>query len=242
MKQCSKCGELKDDTDFYNSHNQCKECMRQYSKRYDLNHKEEREQYRLYHKEEKKQYSKQYRLEHKKKIKQYYLNNKEKIKHRSKKYRLNNKEKIKQYRIDHKEGRKQNDIKHKEERQQYKKRYRLEHKDELKQYNKQYRQSEAGKITRKKHKAKRRNIKYIQLMNNPFPKDVVVEDHHILNNFHAIDAESTWNKWFVIPMPKLTHRFINGNANSLAHWRYNEEWIRKLYNINIKELLGIEKN
>ena len=227
MKQCSKCGELKEDIDFHKGHNQCKECMRQYDKKYNLNHKEGRKNYRLNHKEEQKQYSKQYYQDHKEEQKQY---------------RLNNREKIKQYKQNHKKERKQNDIKHREERQQYKKQYRLEHKEKIKQMNKQYRQSEDGKIARKKHKAKRRNIKYIPLMNNPFPEDILVEDHHILNNFHAIDAHNPWNKWFVIPLPKTTHRFVIGTTNNLEHWRHNAEWIRKLYCIDIKELLGIEKN
>ena len=81
-------------------------------------------------------------------------------------------------------------------------------------------------------------MKYIPLMSNPFPEDIIVEDHHILNNFYAIDAEGSWNKWFVIPIPKITHNFVRGATNSLEHWKFNTLWIKKLYNINIKELLN----
>lgn len=183
MKQCSKCGELKDDSLFSIGRNQCKECRKKYFR----------------------QYNKQYTMNHKEEIKQYQLDHKDEIK-------------------------------------QKKKQYRLDHKEQRKQYYKQYHQSESGKINQKKHDAKKRKMKYIPLMNNPFPEEIVVDDHHILNNFHAIDAEGNWNKWFVIPMPKITHNFVRGKTNGLAHWKHNTKWIQKLYDINIKELLGIEKN
>jgi len=108
-----------------------------------------------------------------------------------------------------------------------------------KETRKRWLKTEKGKQCMKKVLAKRqRGFKWIPLINNPFPEDVLVEYHHVLNNFHAIDAEGSWNKWFVIPMPMITHRFIGGNSNDLGHWRHNEEWIRKLYNININELFG----
>lgn len=181
MKQCIKCGELKEDSLFSVDRNQCKECRKQYMKKYGLSHKKEKKQY----------------------DKHYQLVNREKIKQRQK---------------------------------QYYKRYRPTHVEELKQYQKQYNQSDARKITQKKQYANRRNMKFIPLINNPFP--IEVDYHHILNNFHAIDPEGNWNKWFVIPMPKITHNFVSGNANNLEHWRHNEVWIRKLYDININELLG----
>jgi len=79
-------------------------------------------------------------------------------------------------------------------------------------------------------------MKYILIMNNPFPCEI--DEHHILNNFHAIDADNPWNKWFVIPLPEITHKYVGGSTNSLEHWRHNTELIRKLYDIDIKELLG----
>ena len=76
------------------------------------------------------------------------------------------------------------------------------------------------------------------LITNPFPSDIEVDDHHVLNNFHAIDAEGAWNKWFVIPIPTVTHKTANGNASYLKHWRYNERWIKKIYDIDINDMLG----
>ena len=103
-----------------------------------------------------------------------------------------------------------------------------------------YFKTEKGKQAMKKVSAKRdRNLGWIPLMNNPFPCDV--EWHHVLNNFHAIDANNPWNKWFVIPLPKITHRFVGGTTSDLGHWRYTEEWIRKLYCIDINELLNGKK-
>ena len=198
MKQCSKCGELKEDSLFSIGRNQCKECRKQFMKQY-------AEQYCQSHKEELKQYDKQ-----------YYQSHTEEINQRCKQYRLE----------------------HIEELKQYAKQYRLEHMEELKQQYKQYRKSKDGKLVQKKRNAKKRNMKYISLMNNPFPDEIIVEDHHVLTNFHAIDANNPWNKWFVIPMPKITHQFVHGLTNNLEHWRHNEEWIRKLYDININELLG----
>ena len=34
MKQCIKCGELKEDSFFSSGRNQCKECKKQYGKQY----------------------------------------------------------------------------------------------------------------------------------------------------------------------------------------------------------------
>ncbi|GAG87081.1 unnamed protein product, partial [marine sediment metagenome] len=162
------------------------------------------------------QYNKQYCLVHKDKVKQYY-----------KQYGQDNKEEIsqraKQYRLVHKEGIKQ---------------YLLVHKEEIKQNRKRYLSTVSGKFAQKKHKSKHRKMKHIMLITNPFPSDIKVDDHHVLNNFHAIDANSSWNKWFVIPMPAITHNYVGGNASNLEHWRHNEEWIRKLYDIDIKELFG----
>jgi len=93
-------------------------------------------------------------------------------------------------------------------------------------------------MRQKRSDAKKRDMKCILLMNNPFPEEISIDHHHILNNFHAIDAEGTWNKWFVIPMPMITHRFVGGNSNNLEHWKHNEEWIKTLYDININELLN----
>jgi len=208
MKQCIKCGELKDESLFRKGINQCKECIKQYHKQY-------AKQYNQDHKEERKQY----RQDHKEEIKQYYQDHKEEHKQYGKQYRLDNIEEKKQYCLEHKEQMKQ---------------YRLDHIEERKQYL----QSKAGKEAIRKSNAKKRNMKHISLMNNPFPEEISVDYHHILNNFHAIDSNNPWNKWFVIPMPEITHNFVSGRSNNLEHWRHNEEWIRKIYDINIKELLS----
>jgi len=112
--------------------------------------------------------------------------------------------------------------------------------EKYKQIKKRWLKTETGKQCMKRAIAKRqRDFKWIPLINDPFPEEIMVEYHHVLNNFHAIDAEGSWNKWFVIPIPKITHRFVGGNADNLEHWRHNEEWIRKLFCIDINELLGV---
>ena len=259
MKQCSKCGELKDESLFSTSRNQCKECRKIYCKQYELEHKEQRKKYsktpkrkkylkkyRIDNKEKMKQCSKKYEQDHKEELKQYRINHKGRKKQYDKKYNPNHKEERKKYRLENKDKTKKHNknyrLNHKEELKKRGKRYYLDNTEQIKQCNKKYSSSEAGKLTRKKGNAKRRKIKYIPLINNPFPEDIEVEDHHILNNFHAIDSNNPWNKWFVIPMPKTIHNFVSGSSNNLDHWRHNEAWIRKLYGIDIKELLGIEKN
>jgi len=209
MKRCTKCGELKEDSFFSEGRNKCKGCEKQYNKKYYQDHREERNQYC-------KQYSQDHKEEIKQRKKQYYQEHKEKMNQHGKQYR----------------------IKHKERLRKIYKQYGMNHKEERKQNSKKYFQSEAGKESNRKRYSKKRNMKHIPLTNNPFSEDIVVEDHHILNNLHAIDAEGSWNKWFVIPMPKITHNFVRGKTNNLGHWRHNEEWIRKLYCIDINELFG----
>lgn len=226
MKQCSKCRQVKEDSLFSESRNQCKECKKQCWKQYRLSHKDKikkyMKQYRLNCKDELKQYNKQYQ-------KQYVPSHREEANQRAKQYYLDNKKKVKQQHLNRKDKIKK-----------YMKKYCIDNNKQIKKTNKQYRLNNKEKIKKKRKQcqAKRRNMKYIPLLNNPFPKEINVDNHHILNNFYAIDVNNSWNKWFVIPIPKITHNFIAGSTNNLAHWIYNEIWIRKLYDINIKELLG----
>ena len=41
-------------------------------------------------------------------------------------------------------------------------------------------------------------MKFIQLMDNPFPKEIFIDWHHI-------------NNLFVVPMPRNLHQAIGGN-------------------------------
>ena len=76
-----------------------------------------------------------------------------------------------------------------------------------------------------KHYAKRnRNLKFIPLFVNPFPKNIEIEYHHI-------------NDLLTIPLPKYYHRLYCGNKN--YHRIKCNEYIEKIYGFNIEKLLNI---
>lgn len=82
MKICSKCGEIKPDSDTSKG-TWCRNCRLQYHKEWYLTHKEERHQKYLQNKDECLKYNRQYRKENIEKIKErgklYYIKNKEKL-------------------------------------------------------------------------------------------------------------------------------------------------------------------
>ena len=111
---------------------------------------------------------------------------------------------------------------------------KYQHTPNWKESHKKYLQSPKGKSYLKRHESRKRGYKHIPLMPNIFPMDVPVDDHHLLNDFYSV----TKNEWFVIPLPKITHQFVNGYHSNKEHWRFNAEWIKKIYCIDVKELLS----
>ena len=79
-------------------------------------------------------------------------------------------------------------------------------------------------------KAKRREMGYIELWSNPFPEDIEVEYHHIFQG-----------QPFVIPIPKLTHQSVGGTRADREHWTFNEDWINRIYQIDVSELIQSEE-
>ena len=78
------------------------------------------------------------------------------------------------------------------------------------------------------------------MWHNFFPKEIEVDFHHVLNDFHAEEKHCM----FVVPMPRRTHNFVGGATLKRGHWQHNAMWIKKLYGIEIKELLkdGLDNN
>ena len=70
----------------------------------------------------------------------------------------------------------------------------------------------------------RRPKKFVELFDNPFPKEVEVEFHHL-------------NDILTIPLPEVTHRIVNGKKDS--HMQSCAYWIEKIYGINIFNLFDI---
>jgi hypothetical protein len=98
MKKCSKCGEIKDETEFYKCRSNkdklqgsCKKCWSKKNKEYYKNNLE-------YFREKNKEWKESNPEKVKENQKRYYKNNLEKNKERSKKWAENNPEKVKEIR------------------------------------------------------------------------------------------------------------------------------------------------
>ena len=220
MKRCIKCGQVKPVSEFHKhkGHNDglssyCKECKKEYYKEY---HKEylQRPEVKQHRKEyfqrpEVKKHRKEY-------MKKYYKKNKDYISKQHKKYYKN--PEVKQ--------------RYKE----YKKEYcqRPEVKKHIRKRRRKYYKTPNGKLAKKKADSKRRGYKHIPLWDNPFPPEIPIEGHHLLNDFYDENKE----EWFVIPLPRVTHRYVNGRAAYRGHWRHNAYWIKKLYNLDVKTFLN----
>lgn len=108
-KVCSKCGEEKDESDFTNGKNQCKECKRKYDVEYREKNKEklkaQRKKYDEEHKECRKEYIKNYCKLNREKITDYYRTYRkikpEKEKEAQRKYAKTENGKLKEARVKH---------------------------------------------------------------------------------------------------------------------------------------------
>jgi hypothetical protein len=157
MKTCTKCGVIKDESEFSKDKSKkgglqswCKECQRQYN----LDHKEEiKECQKQYYEENKEEISgrhKQYNLDHEEEIaiyeKQYYEENKEEIREYKKEYYQENREKIlEQKKLYYLENIEEISIQHKQHYQKnrekiliHQKQYYQDNKEEIADYKKQY--------------------------------------------------------------------------------------------------------
>ena len=78
---------------------------------------------------------------------------------------------------------------------------------------KKYLRSEKGKLADRKKQAKRkRNLSFTPLMNNPFPKEIPVDYHHI-------------NDTFVVPVPRQVHKNMLGKQHRVKVNNWIEEVI-----------------
>ncbi len=73
---------------------------------------------------------------------------------------------------------------------------------------------------------RRRNIKFIPIMENPFPPEIEIEFHHI-------------NDLFTIPIPKSLHRKDFKRKRAL-HRKSLEEVINNIYGFNINSIINGE--
>ncbi len=101
----------------------------------------------------------------------------------------------------------------------YNKTYRQTKK--FKVYINKYSQTPQGKMVAiRTHARRKRNLGFVPIMNNPFPKEVKIDYHHI-------------NNTFVIPTPKKLHRKTLGKQHrmetnkSLENLGFNLEAFKK---------------
>jgi hypothetical protein len=73
------------------------------------------------------------------------------------------------------------------------------HGEKFKIQQRKYLESPKGRLYAIKRQCRRReNMKFIQLMDNPFPKEISIDWHHTNNSF-------------VVPMPRDTHNSVGGS-------------------------------
>jgi len=108
----------------------------------------------------------------------------------------------------------------------YRKRYYRKNKERIKDYQRSV--PDKIKIWNRNHFNKRKQLGTTFLFGNPFPKEIQVDFHH-------------FNKRLMIPMPRITHRFVNGHKKDITqHLNHNKKWIEKLYNLDVDSLIGGE--
>ena len=73
-------------------------------------------------------------------------------------------------------------------------------------------QTKKGKIVSKRRNAKHRKLGFIPLMSNPFPKEILIEYHHI-------------NNTFVVPVPRQVHKNMLGKNHRVKVNNWVEEHI-----------------
>ena len=164
-KVCNSCKIEKPLDDFhkdkkgkYGVSGDCKECRKEYVKKYRQKNKEQITEYRKKYYQENKEYHKKYYKDNKEKLKEttkkYYQKNKEQRKKTIKKYHKDNKEQIREYQKkwhqENKEKLKENAKKYyqenKEQIKETAKKWHQENKEQRKEYKKKWRQENKGQI------------------------------------------------------------------------------------------------
>ena len=109
------------------------------------------------------------------------------------------------------------------------KQWRKNNPERVKNNNKEWKAKNRDSVNASKRKSetkRRRFLGYIELWRNPFPEDINVDFHHVIQGIP-----------FVVPVPAVTHNFVGGCASEDAHWSHNKEWINNLYQLDIESLI-----
>jgi aspartyl-tRNA synthetase len=152
-----------------------------------------------------KKYKEEYNKKNKDYNKLYYLKNKERINLHNKNWNHDNIDKLRKYQ----------------------KEWQLTEEGKIchNKSNKKYLKTSKGKINRIKIQTVRsRKLKFIPIMDNPFPNDIKIDWHHV-------------NNIFVIPMPRITHNYYKCGIHGDIHRKNCNKWIKKIYSIDVDNLM-----
>lgn len=253
MKRCPQCEKILNGNLFNKNKTRkdglscyCKECSRllvkEYNSRPDVKARRKKERQKTEFKKHIKEYMKNYRIcynsrpevkqhikeyrqrpevKERRKIKSLEYNNRPDVKERRKKQRQD--PKFKKYRKKYYAGWIQtSDVK--ERLKIYQREYYQ--KPEVKARIKKYVKDNPEKVKKwnAKHTSQRKQLGTTIIMDNPFSDDIKVDFHH-------------FNSLMMIPMPRVVHRAVTGSTRDIdKHREYNNEWIKKLYMIDISIL------
>jgi hypothetical protein len=116
---------------------------------------------------------------------------------------------------------------HESERLRSKLKY-IRDKDKKKQYQKEHKEDRKNWYQMNKKECYQKYVKkwrakgHLPILDNPFPEDVSVHYHHILPDF-----------CLTIPLPDSIHNQFRGEA----HYVHCNEWIEKIYCMDINSML-----
>lgn len=154
-----------------------------------------------------------YNEEHKEENKRYREINGEKLRLYNIIYRGEHKEESSEY---HRKYR----IDNREEISLRRKRFYMEHREEIINRNKKYSQTIKGKETKARTGSRRkRNLDFIPLFENPFPKDIDIDWHHISDSF-------------VVALPRIIHRNCGGGYGTEEHRRLLKPIVEDVFEIS----------
>jgi len=205
MKQCIRCKKFKSEEEFHKNKAKkdgksiyCKECLREYGKKYRDINKEVlalvRKEYIFNHKKEKSEYDKK-----------YYKKNKELKKLYSKNYREENKdlvsETLRNWRINNADRKKEMDKEYQKKNidrvRVQRKKYYGENVDHIKEYHKKYREENTDSIKAHRHGP----AKYIDYV------EKISYAEEVKNNNSLLEVKCTYcNRWFTPTNSQVLNR------------------------------------
>ena len=104
------------------------------------------------------------------------------------------------------------------------KQWRFKNKEYISKYNKIYKNTKDGKRRVLKSISGRRELGFVQIMDNPFPDEIKINWHHINNSL-------------VIPLPEIVHKKNLGKE----HKEKCNVWIQKFFCLDVNELINKQR-